>query len=97
VNKQPSNFMVLYWEGWALFTFLSFMIPELLALFTGNSQNTLSAAVWRAERLVPGQPIGDWTFFHFAFTGMMILLFIWLSGHFGLGLWASGLVGGKKA
>jgi hypothetical protein len=89
--------MVLYWEAWALFTFASFMVPEMMALFTGNSQNTLSATVWHAEHLVAGQSIIDWTFFHFAFTGMLILTFLWLTGHFGFGLWASGLVGGKKA
>ena len=97
MTKTPSPFMVIYWEAWAIFTFLSFMIPELLSLFSGNSQNTLSAAVWRAERLVPGQAIEDWTFFHFAFTGMLMLLFVWLAGHFGWGLWASGLVHGRKA
>lgn len=97
-NHQPSAFMSAYWACWSLGWFISFIIPELMALFSGHPENTLSDNIWRLEKLVPGQAIINWTFFHFAFTGMFILTALWLSGHFGWGLWASGLVGtGHKA
>lgn len=95
---MKTSAMHAYWLVWFLASFTTFFIPEMVALATGNPQNTLSDAVWYFERLVPGQPIIDWTFWHFVFTFGFLVVAIWLSGHFGWGLWASGLVGsGRKA
>lgn len=75
-----------YWTAWFSVMAGTFLVPELYALFT-NPANTLSANVWRMEGFVPGQSIAGWSFAHFAFTGVLILLFAWLIGHFGWGLW----------
>lgn len=82
----------IWWASWFASSIISFLIVELTALFSGHPENTLSDAIWRMERLVPGQPIQYWTFAHFAFTMGFAVLALWLTGHFGLGLWASGLV-----
>jgi hypothetical protein len=98
VSNQPSHFVTLYWELWFFLSTLTFLVQELYQLFSGHPENTLSDNIWRLEKLVPGQAIMNWTFFHFAFTAMFIVLAIWLTGHFGWGLWASGLTGsGRKA
>ena len=94
---ETSRAMTLYWEIWFLVSMTAFLVPELWALFSGHSENTLSENIWRAEKLIPGQGIVNWTFFHFAFTFGFSLLAVWLSGHFGWGWWAGGLKNGHKA
>lgn len=75
-----------YWLVWSVFTFLTFIVPEVYALVT-NWRNTLSASVWDLERFQPNQPLIHWTALHFLFIGMLITLEAWLIGHFGFGLW----------
>lgn len=77
-----------YWMAWAAVTFLSFIIPEVWALFT-NVHNTLSDNVWRMEQFLPGSGVGiaSWSVLHFLFIGMLLLMDVWLLGHFGWGLW----------
>lgn len=75
-----------YWATWATVLFVSFLIPEVYALVT-NWRNTLSAAVWDFERLVPDQSVWKWSAAHFLFGGVFLLLFGWLVGHFLFGVW----------
>lgn len=77
-----------YWLIWSIFTFLTFIVPEVYALCT-NWRNTLSASVWDMEHFVPGQTFVHWTALHFLFIGMLIVTDLWLIGHFGFGIWRS--------
>lgn len=79
--------MDIYWATWFAVSITFFLVPELLALFSGHPENTLSDAIWRMEAARTGQPIYQWTFAHFAFTGGFLLLAIWLTGHFGWRIW----------
>ncbi|HEX5347863.1 MAG TPA: hypothetical protein VFW64_12315 [Pseudonocardiaceae bacterium] len=85
-DAAPNHAFTVYWKWWAVLAFSSFIVPELWALFT-NWQNTLSANVWRMEDFLPGQPVWRWTAVHFLFIGMLLVLFMWLIGHFGWGIW----------
>jgi hypothetical protein len=75
-----------YWLAWAVVVFLTFIAPEVYALVT-NWHNTLSASVWDMERFMPGQTVAKWTAWHLLFTGMLLVLFVWLLGHFSFGWW----------
>lgn len=75
-----------YWLIWFTVAFVTFLGPEIYGLLT-NAQRTLSAAVWSMEKVEPGQPISGWTAFHFLFIGVLLILFVWLIGHFAFGIW----------
>lgn len=80
--------MERYWLGWFIVTIpLGFLVPETIALVRGRPQDTLSAAIWRWEQLEPGQPITGWTAAHLLFTGVFVVITLWLIGHFGFGWW----------
>ena len=79
--------MTRYWAAWFALAFGTFIVPETIALLTGHPERTLSAAVWRLEKLRAGQGIWQWDAAHFLFTGAFILVAAWLVGHFGWGLW----------
>lgn len=81
--------MKVYWGVWALVTFVSFIVPETIALFT-NVKNTLSWQVWNLESTRPGggTQVGHWTAAHFLVGGVLIVLLLWLIGHLVFGLWA---------
>lgn len=81
-----SHGFTIYWQIWALVTFVGFIVPEVYALVT-NANNTLSDNVWRAEKFLPGQAVVNWSAFHFLFIALLLLLDVWLLGHFGWGLW----------
>lgn len=77
-------------RGWLLWFLASvgvFSFYEGRALITGHPEKTLSYAIWRLVSLRPGQPVPEWTFGHFAFTGVLAVLFLWLFFHFSLGWW----------
>jgi hypothetical protein len=79
-----------YWLLWFMITFpFGFLVPETIALMRGRPQDTLSAAIWRMEQIVPGrqQWPWQWTAGHVLFTGVFIVLAVWLVGHFGWGIW----------
>jgi hypothetical protein len=76
----------LYWALWALGTFASFLIPELIAVFT-NPKNTLSWTVWDLEGGNPGDPIGAWTTAHVLLGGALLVVLVWLIGHLVFGIW----------
>lgn len=80
--------MHAYWTTWFFLWFTTFIIPELIAVFSGHDENTLSFAVWDMEgkTLGNGNPL-TWSFPHVAFTSVFIVLVIWLIGHFGWGIW----------
>jgi len=79
--------MARYWLWWFIAAFGTFIVPEAAALLRGRPQDTLSASIWRWEQVKVGQGIGQWTAAHFLFTGVFVLLTLWLIGHFGWGLW----------
>lgn len=79
--------MNYYWATWFALWFTSFIIPELTALWSDHSENTLSETIWRLEAARTGQPIYQWTFAHFAFTASFLVIAIWLTGHFGWRIW----------
>jgi len=77
-----------YWLVWFVVTFpVGFLVPEIVALVRGRSQDTLSGAIWRLEEFRAGQPITGWSASHLLFTGVFTLLALWLIGHFGFGIW----------
>jgi hypothetical protein len=76
-----------YWLGWFIGWFSTFIVPEVYMLAAGRSQDTLSAAVWHMEDLIPGQNISQWNFAHLAFCGLFSLLVVWLIFHFSFGWW----------
>lgn len=69
------NWASLYWLTWLMAGFLPL---ELWALFSGNSQDTLSDNVWRLVGLNNGSA---WTFAHF----LVAVLMVWLLFHFVFG------------
>lgn len=75
-----------YWLIWAVASFTSFLVPEVIALCT-NARNTLSWTVWDFEGGVPGDPIGRWTSTHVLFGGMLVVVLLWLIGHLVFGIW----------
>jgi hypothetical protein len=78
----------LYWAVWFATAMVTFLVPELYAIFSGNDQNTLSFAVWALEGKTVGNPDPlTWNFAHAAFTSSFIILVVWLIGHFGWGIW----------
>ncbi len=83
-----SHAWATYWTIWFFVLLVSFLAPEIVALCT-NWHNTLSAQIWRLEDYAPGQGIAAWSAFHFLFIGLLLLLDVWLLGHFGWHLWAS--------
>jgi len=84
--QAHSHAFTVYWTWWAVAAFLGFLGPEVYALVT-NWQNSLSANIWRMEDFIPGQRAIGWSAGHFLFVGVLILLDVWLLGHFGWGLW----------
>lgn len=85
-SNAPSHAWSIWWACWFFGWFGSFLVAEIYALCT-RWQNTLSAWVWSWEKFVPGQPVTSWAAFHFLFIGMLILVDVWLLGHFGWGAW----------
>lgn len=75
-----------YWVSWLLAAFLTFIVPELWAIVSGHPEKTLSAVIWRAERLGSGNPL-HWTFIHLMVTIVLFVGLGWLVGHFGWGIW----------
>ncbi len=77
-----------YWPWYLAVAFAAFIGPEIYALAT-DWHNTLSAWIWNALRVQPGQPITAWTAAHLLVGGMLLVLFVWLLGHLLWGIWAS--------
>jgi hypothetical protein len=79
----------LYWLIWFGVLFVSFIVPELIALFS-NPRNTLSWTLWNLEQVVPGshQPVWQWTALHVLIGGVLAVLLVWLIGHLVFGIWA---------
>jgi hypothetical protein len=82
-----SRFMTHMWATWFAGSISTFLIAEFAMLLTGRPQDTLSANIWRMIRLTPGQSVIRWDAAHFLFIGLLILVFAWLIGHFGWGIW----------
>lgn len=75
-----------YWLCWFIVMFASFIGPEIYGLVT-DSRRTLSAAIWHLEKYTPGQSIIGWSAFHLLFIGALIVVEVWLIGHFGWHIW----------
>jgi hypothetical protein len=77
-----------YWLWWFVTAFpVGFLVPEAAALMRGRPQDTLSAAIWSLEKFKRGQPVTGWSAFHLLFIGVLVVLTVWLVGHFGWGWW----------
>jgi hypothetical protein len=76
-----------YWWLWAVTSGAFFLAPEIWALASGHPEATLSAWIWRMEDFLPDQQIWHWNAFHLLFIAMLLVLDVWLLGHFGWGLW----------
>ena len=80
--------MKTYWFWWFIICFpVGFLIPEVIALIRKRTGDTLSGAVWQLEKFQPGQPVSQWTAFHWLFGCMLAVLFVWLFMHFTEGWW----------
>lgn len=86
-RQCDTGHMARYWLVWFICAFGTFLVPEVYELATGHPERTLSAAIWRWEKLRVGQGVWQWDAAHFLFTGVFILVAVWLIGHFGWGLW----------
>ena len=60
------NLWSLYWLCWLL---VGFFVPEMIALISGNPQNTLSDQVWHLEG-------NGATFFRFVVASLFAWLFL---------------------
>lgn len=78
----------IFWTVWWWVSIGSFMAVEFTMLILGRPQDTLSAQVWRLLGVLPGASLSTWTAIHFLFIGTLILIEVWLIGHFGWGIWA---------
>lgn len=76
-----------YWLLWFVLAFASFIVPELWAILTGHTENTLSAQVWNLESATTGSSIVSWTAIHWLLGGIFVVLFVWLIGHFVFRIW----------
>lgn len=75
-----------WWAIWASVSFLSFIVPELVAAFT-DPRNTLSWTVWDLEGGSPGDSITKWTATHVLVGGALLVVLLWLIGHLVFGIW----------
>jgi hypothetical protein len=87
MKETYSHLWAVYWTWWFILSTGFFLVPETYALVTHHPEDTLSANVWRMENFLPGQDIVHWTAMHLLFIGVLILIDIWLIGHFGFGFW----------
>ena len=78
----------LYWLIWFTASFATFIVPELWAIISRHTENTLSAQVWALEDAVAGQSPLSWTAVHWLLGGLFFVIFIWLIGHFVFRIWA---------
>jgi hypothetical protein len=85
--ETPWNFWSWYWLILCGAWFVGFCAVEFPMIATGHGENTLSAQVWRLEGFLPGQSVIDWGAAHFLIGGALIVVFLWLIGHFVWGLW----------
>lgn len=80
--------MKRYWLIWFIGWFTTFIVPELIAIARSRTQDTLSGAIWQLEQVKAGRDWPwQWTLAHILFTGAFIALAVWLTGHFGWGIW----------
>ena len=79
--------MRIYWLVWSIASFVTFFVPEVIAVSTRHFAYTLSDSVWYIESFVPGQPISLWSVGHIWFIGVYGILVLWLFFHFGMGWW----------
>lgn len=70
------------WLIWFVLSFLTFLIPEAIALISGHPEHTLSASIWRLEQYDPETGKRAWNAFHFLFACELITLDFWLFFHF---------------
>ena len=82
-----SRFMAHYWSLWAALMTTGFLIPEVWMLAAGRPPDTLSSQIWRLEQLPPGQGVWAWNALHFLFIAFLLVLDVWLIGHFGFRIW----------
>lgn len=80
-------FATKYWTWWVILAFLTFIIPEVYSLVKKRPEGTLSGYVWRFEKFDPAHGLTVWTAGHLLFTGIFIVLCVWLIGHFGWRYW----------
>lgn len=76
----------VFWLVWFLVSFCTFLAVEIYALVT-DYRRTLSEAIWAMEDFKPGQSVMHWSALHFLFGGVLLLTFVWLTGHFLFHIW----------
>jgi hypothetical protein len=73
-----------YWPAWLAVVAAGFLPAEIYGLCT-NSENTLSAWVWRALRITSNQDWVKWSAADYLVFGGWVILVTWLTGHFFFG------------
>jgi len=76
-----------YWIVWLCGAFVTFIVPEAVAIARNRTQDTLSGWTWRHCQVIVHQPISQWSATHFLFAGIFLVLAVWLVGHLILGIW----------
>lgn len=85
IDYVPYNAWSVYWLSLVGGFLLLFLGPELYAIGTGHSEDTLSAQFWRLGDVVASQPLSQWAPEHWVMAGVVTLLFTWLIVHFTFG------------
>lgn len=75
-----------YWAIWLVTLAVTFLVPEIIALATGQASNTLSAFVWRALAITDHESWALWSATDFLVFGVWAVLVLWLTGHFFFGM-----------
>ena len=75
-----------FWLIWFVTSFGTFLLVETYALIKKHPEWTLSEAIWRLEKFIPGQSFWAWSAGHYLFMAAFTLLIFWLFFHFGWGL-----------
>ncbi|HYS41932.1 MAG TPA: hypothetical protein VEO01_40460 [Pseudonocardiaceae bacterium] len=87
IDYVPYNAWSAYWLSVVgFFVLVLFLPPEVYAIASGHSENTLSAQMWRIGDVIANQPVGQWAPEHWVLAVVVVLLFGWLIVHFTFGI-----------
>lgn len=85
LNGGGATWGAWYWPVWLGVAVAAFLGPEIAALVSGRSANTLSAWVWRTLQITRDEAITSWGAADFLTFGVWLVLIIWLTFHFFFG------------
>lgn len=75
------RWLLWYWPVWLSVMAATLLIPETLALWSRQPDDTLSEWVWRKLQVSTDQQL-PWTAAHYLIFGVWLTLISWLTWHF---------------